>query len=45
MVYNIVLVSSVQQSDPIIYIIFYILFHYALSRNIGYNSLYYTVGP
>ena len=27
------------------YILFYILFHYGLSQDVGYNSLCYTVGP
>ena len=27
------------------YILFYILFHYGLSQEIGYSSLCYTVGP
>ena len=41
------LISAVQQSDSVIhiYILFYILFHYGLSQDVEYSSLYYTVGP
>ena len=38
--YNIVLISAVQQSDSVIYIVF----HYGLSQNIEYSSLCYAVG-
>ena len=43
------LVSAVQQSDSVIhiyiYILFHILFHYGLSQDIEYSSLCSTVGP
>ena len=48
MIYNIVLVSGVQQSnlDIYIYIFFYfIIFHYRLLQDIEYSSLCYTVSP
>ena len=49
LIYNVVLVSGVQQSDSVlymcIYILFDILFHYSLSQDIDYNSLCYTIGP
>ena len=48
LIYNVVLISVVQQSDSVIntYIhIFHILFHYGFSQNIEYSSPYYTVGP
>ena len=52
LIYNVVLVSSVQQSDSVIhiyriyiYILFYILFHYRLLHVIEYSFLCYTVGP
>ena len=32
-------------TETYIYSFFYILFHYGLSYNIEYSSLYYTVGP
>ena len=42
------LISTVQQSDLVIYvyihILFRILFHYGLSQHIEYSSLCYTVG-
>ena len=42
------LVSGVQQSDSVIhiymYILFHIHFHYSLLQDIEYNSLFYTVG-
>ena len=47
---NVVLISAVQQSDSVcefrvcVHIIFHI-FHYGLSQDIEYSSLYYTVGP
>ena len=39
--YNVVLISSVQQSDSVIhiYVIFHILFHSDLSQDIEYSSL------
>ena len=46
---NVVLISAVQQSDSVcefrmcVHIIFHI-FHYGLSQDIEYGSLYYTVG-
>ena len=46
MIYNVVLVSGVQQSYSLyIYILFQILFHYRLLQDIGYSSLCCTVGP
>ena len=49
LIYNVVLVSGVQQSDSVIHtyisIFFQILFPYRLLQNIEYSSLYYTVGP
>ena len=47
LIYNVVLISGVQQSDPVmyLYIFFYILFHYDLSQDIEYSSLCCTVGP
>ena len=47
LIYNVVLVSAVQQSDSVIHIhkFFNILFHYGLPQNIEYSSLCYTVGP
>ena len=43
LIYNVVLVSSVQQSDSVIhiYILFQILFHYRLLQDIEYSSLCY----
>ena len=47
--YNIVLTSSLQQSDSVIHThtprYVYILFHYGLSQDIEYSSLCYTVLP
>ena len=47
LIYNVVLISAVQQSDSVvhIYILFHILFHYGLSQDIGYSPLCCTVGP
>ena len=49
LIYNVVLVSGVQQSNSVIhmhiYILFPILFHYRLLQDIEYSSLYHTVGP
>ena len=44
LIYNVVLISAVQQSDSVIYIyiLFHILFHYGSSQDIEYNSLSYT---
>ena len=49
-IYNVMLVSSVQQGDSDIYIhiytyILHILFYYSLLLDIEYSSLCYTVGP
>ena len=48
LIYNVVLVSSVQQRDSVIHIyiytFFYILFHYKLLQDIQYSFLCYTVG-
>ena len=38
LIYNLVLVSGVQQSDSYIYILFQILFHYKLLQDIEYSS-------
>ena len=43
-IYNTVLVSGVQQSDPYIYV-FQILFHYKLLQDTEYSFLCYTGGP
>ena len=52
LIYKVVLVSGVQQSDSHIYIyshmciyFFQIIFPYRLLQNIEYGSLCYTVGP
>ena len=47
LIYNAVLISSVQQSDSIIhvYIHLHILFHYDLSNDFEYSSLCCRVGP
>ena len=50
LIYNVVLISTVQQSESYIYvymckIFFCILFHYGLSLDIEYNSLCYTIRP
>ena len=49
MVKNVVLVSGVQQSDPVIHvpvsILFQILFPFRLLQSIEQSSLCYTVGP
>ena len=47
LIYNVVLGSSVQQSDSVthISILFQILFHYRLLQDTEYSSLCYTVGP
>ena len=49
LIYNVALISAAQQSHSVICIytfLFYILFHYGLSQEIGYvnSSLWYTVG-
>ena len=48
LIYNVVLVSSVQQSDSVLYISFFRFFfiiRYRLLQDIEYSSLCYTVGP
>ena len=47
LIYHVVLISAVQQSDSVIYmyILFHTLFHYGLSQDIEYSSPCYTVGP
>ena len=47
MVYNIMLISALQQSDSVmrIYIVFHILFHYSLLEDVECSPLYYIVGP
>ena len=49
LIYNVVLVSGVQQSDSVIHIripsLFQILFYYRLLQDTEYSSLCYTVGP
>ena len=45
MIYNVMLVSGVQQSDSVIYIFFQIIFHHRLLQGIEYSSMCYTVGP
>ena len=47
LIYNAVLISSVQQSDSIIhvYIHLHILFHYDLSNDFEYSSLCCRVDP
>ena len=49
LIYNVVLMSAVQQSDPVIHIyvcmLFCILFHYGLSGDIEYGSVCCRVGP
>ena len=49
LIYSVVLVSSVEQSDSIIhihiFILFQILFPYKLLQNTEYHSLCYTVDP
>ena len=53
LIYNVVLVSSVQQSASFIhiyiyiyiYILFQIIFHYRLLQDTEYSSQCYTVGP
>ena len=42
LIYNVVLISGVQQSDSVVHI--YILFHYSLLQDTEYSSLCYTVG-
>ena len=54
LIYNVVLISAVRQSDSVIFItyifntytdlFFHILFYYGLSPGIEYRSLCYTVG-
>ena len=51
MIYNVFLVSSVQQNDSVLYLYLYVffLFHihfcYRLLKDTEYRSLCYTVGP
>ena len=46
LIYNVVLISAVQQSDSVIHLNhFHILFHYSLSQDVEYSSLRYVVGP
>ena len=49
LVYNVGLVSRVQQSGSVIHvriaILFQVLFHYRLLEDTEYSSLCYTVGP
>ena len=51
MIYNVVLVSAVHQSEPVLHIpvhistLFYILFPYRSLQNIEQSSLCYIVGP
>ena len=49
MIYNVVLVSGVQQSDSVIHIhvsiLFQILFPFRLLQSVEQSSLCYTVGP
>ena len=53
LIYNVVLISAVQQRDSVIYIYIFtythsfenILFHCDLSQDTEYSSLCYTVGP
>ena len=45
LIYNVVLISAIQQSDSFIHAYIYILLHYGLSQDIEYSSLCCTVGP
>ena len=45
LIYNVVLIFTVQDSDSITHTHTYIIFHYGFSQNIAYNSLCYPVGP
>ena len=45
MLHQLLLYIKVTQFYKYIYILFYVLFHYALSQDIEYSSLCYTVGP
>ena len=47
LIYNVVLITAVQQSDLVVhtYIFLHILFHYGLSQDVEYSSLWYKVGP
>ena len=44
LIYNVVLISPVYQSDSVIdiYILFHILFHYGLSQDVECSHLHYT---
>ena len=46
MIYNVMLISPVQQSDSVIthiYVFLNFIFHYGLSQDIEYSSLCYPV--
>ena len=49
MIYNVLSISAVQQSDPFIHLytffFFHIILHHVPSQVIRYNSLCYTAGP
>ena len=46
LIFHVVLISAIQQSDLGIYTCFlYIRFHHGLSQDTGYSSLRYTVAP
>ena len=45
LIYDIELISAVQQSDSALHIYIYILLHYGLSQDIEYSSPCYTVDP
>ena len=46
LIFNVVFISGVQQSDSVIHVyIFHIFFHYDLLQDIEYSSLCYTEGP
>ena len=53
LIYNVVLISGIQQSDSVIhtyiyiyiYLLFQILFHYRLLQDTEYRSLSYRLGP
>ena len=45
LIYNAVLISAVQQSDSVIWLLFHVLLQYSLSQDVEYGSLHYVVGP
>ena len=48
LIYSVVLISAVQQSDSVIFVytfFFNVLFRYGLSQDIEYSFLCYTLGP